>query len=118
MLDIPPIKLRVNLIRFMVEKYQPATNKYILDQGQISVSGVDVECLLGITDDGLVIADILYEEGNDAKKQIPPHFVSKNTGNLLIEDLIVDVIKDNVADDDFIRKAVLVLLGTVLAPSS
>jgi hypothetical protein len=77
-----------------------------------------VECLLGLTDDGLNIGDILYEEGDEGRNKIPPHFVSKRTGNLVIDDLIANVIKDKVTDDDFIRKVVLVLLGTVLAPQS
>jgi hypothetical protein len=30
MLDIPPIKMRCTLIRFMVEKYEPKTNKFVV----------------------------------------------------------------------------------------
>ena len=49
---------------------------------------------------------------------MPPQFLSKTTGNIVIDDLIVDITKNKSADDDFLRRVVLVLLGTVLAPMS
>jgi hypothetical protein len=50
------------------------------------------------------------------KERVPPQFVSKATDDILIDDLIFDIMKSKVADDDFLRKVVLVLLGTTLAP--
>ena len=118
MLDMPPSKIRSTLIRFMVEKYDPKTNKFNVQENHdgISAEGVDVECILGLSDEGLSIQAILYEEGDDASNNVPSHFLSSKSGNLVIEDLIADVIKSKVADGDFIHKFVLVLLGTVVAP--
>ncbi|KAM0872078.1 hypothetical protein ACQ4PT_038955 [Festuca glaucescens] len=50
--------------------------------------------------------------------EVPSHFLSKSSGSLRIDGLIVDAIKSELADDDFLRRAVLVALGTVLAPKS
>ena len=75
-----------------------------------------MECILGLPDEGLNIEAILYEKLQDGSNNIPTHFVRKKSGNLVIDDLIADVIKSKVADDDFIRMSVLVLLGLVLAP--
>ncbi|KAE8778575.1 hypothetical protein D1007_48474 [Hordeum vulgare] len=52
------------------------------------------------------------------KDRVPPQFLSKSTGNIVIDDVIADIIKNKSADDDFLRKVVLVLLGTVIAPMS
>ncbi|KAM0886456.1 hypothetical protein ACQ4PT_029665 [Festuca glaucescens] len=56
--------------------------------------------------------------GDDAIGNIPTRFLSKSSGNLKIDDLIADSIKREVADDDFLQRAVLVLIATVLAPQS
>jgi hypothetical protein len=118
MLEISPIKMRKPVIRFMVEKYDPKTNKFYVQENHdgISAQGVDVECILGLKDVGLNIDAILYEEGDDMEYNIPGHFLSKKSGNIRIDELIADVIESKVADHDFLRKTVLVLLGTVLAP--
>jgi hypothetical protein len=120
MLEIPPVKSRCLVIKFMTQKFDPKTEKFNVrkNDGEISLTGVDVECIYGLKNHGLDISDIIYEEADDAKNRIPDSFVSKKTGNLVIDDLIADVIKDKVADDDFIRKVVLVLIGTVLAPQN
>ena len=36
----------------------------------------------------------------------------------MIDNLIEDIIKSKASDDDFLRKVVLVLLGTIIAPMS
>ncbi|XP_051217471.1 uncharacterized protein [Lolium perenne] len=68
--------------------------------------------------DGLDIDAVLYEDGLYAENEIPSHFLNKSTGSLSIDGLISDAIKSELADDDFLRRAVLVALGTVLAPKS
>jgi hypothetical protein len=102
----------------MVEIFQPTTGRFrVEDQvGEISMCRVDVECIFNLEDVGLSAADILVEEGEDIVDRIPSHFLSKSTENIVIDDLIADIIKSKAADDDFVRKVVLVLLGTVLAP--
>ncbi|XP_071683625.1 uncharacterized protein [Lolium perenne] len=91
------------------------------DQPSITIKGVDVEEIFGLKDkaaDGLDIDTILYEDGEYAENDIPSHFLNKSTGSLSIDGLISDAIKSGLADDDFLRRAVLVALGTVLAPQS
>nr|XP_040253816.1 uncharacterized protein LOC109737592 [Aegilops tauschii subsp. strangulata] len=71
---------------------------------------MDVECILALENHGLSAEGILGEEGEDVKDRVPPQFLSKTTGNI--------VTKNKSADDNFLRRVVLVLLGTVLAPMS
>ncbi|XP_071676765.1 uncharacterized protein [Lolium perenne] len=91
------------------------------DQPSITIKGVDVEEIFGLKDkaaDGLDIDTILYKDGEYAENDIPSRFLNKSTGSLSIDGLISDAIKSGLADDDFLRRAVLVALGTVLAPQS
>ena len=108
MLNMSSIKMHMNLIKFMIEVYDPATKRFVIQDskdGTISARGVDVECLFGLRDKGLCVQDILVEEGSEAKAHIPPSFVSKKTGNLVIQELIDDIISNpDIVDDDFVRK--------------
>ena len=52
------------------------------------------------------------------KERVPPQFLSKTSENIVIDNLIEDIIKSKATDDDFLRKVVLVLLGTIIAPMS
>jgi len=117
-MQIPSLKMRTLLIRYMVEMFEPTTGRFrVEDQiGEISLGRVDVECIFNLEDVGLSASGILTEEGEDIKDLVPSHFLSKSTENIVIDDLIADIIKNKSADDDFLRKVVLVLLGTVLAP--
>ena len=122
MLDIQPIRLRKSILTFMIKAFDPDTEKIIIQANHpgITLKEVDVDAIFDLKDkaDGLVVADIVYEEGRYTMHEIPPQFLSKSTGNLKIDDLIADAIKSQVAHDDFLRRVVLVLLGTVLAPQS
>nr|XP_040253734.1 uncharacterized protein LOC120971099 [Aegilops tauschii subsp. strangulata] len=104
----------------MVEIFDPSKGRFIVQElvGEVSLGAVDVECILALENHGLSAEGILGEEGEDVKDRVPPQFLSKTTGNIVIDDLIVDITKNTSADDDFIRRVVLVLLGTVLAPTS
>nr|XP_051221470.1 uncharacterized protein LOC127339690 [Lolium perenne] len=91
------------------------------DQPSITIKGVDVEEIFGLKDKAAGVLDIdtiLYEDGEYAENDIPSRFLNKSTGSLSIDGLISDAIKSGLADDDFLRRAVLVALGTVLAPQS
>ncbi|XP_071681044.1 uncharacterized protein [Lolium perenne] len=118
MMMIPSVKMRTILIRFMLDVFDPATGTFEIGEnnGVVSLGFVDVECLLGLVNEGFSAGEILTEEGEDVKHRIPPQFISKSTGNIVIDELIDDIIKSKLADDDFLRRVVLVLLGTVLAP--
>ena len=50
------------------------------------------------------------------KERVPPQFLSNTSENIVIDNLIEDIIKSKATDDDFLRKVVLVLLGTIIAP--
>nr|XP_045084633.1 uncharacterized protein LOC123494075 [Aegilops tauschii subsp. strangulata] len=104
----------------MVEIFDPSKGRFIVQDlvGEVSLGAVDVECILALENHGLSAEGILGEEGEDVKDRVPPQFLSKTTGNIVIDDLIVDITKNKSADDYFLRRVVLVLLGTVLAPMS
>ncbi|XP_040245605.1 uncharacterized protein [Aegilops tauschii subsp. strangulata] len=104
----------------MVEIFDPSKDRFIVQDlvGEVSLGAVDVECILALENHRLSAEGILGEEGEDVKDRVPPQFLSKTTGNIVIDDLIVDITKNKSADDDFLRRVVLVLLGTVLAPMS
>ncbi|XP_073357885.1 uncharacterized protein [Aegilops tauschii subsp. strangulata] len=112
--------MRTLLIQYMVEIFHPSKGRFIVQDlvGEVSLGAVDVECILALENHGLSAEGILGEEGEDVKDRVPPQFLSKTTGNIVIDDLIVDITKNKSADDDFLRRVVLVLLGTVLAPMS
>ncbi|KAF7053719.1 hypothetical protein CFC21_061574 [Triticum aestivum] len=120
MMQMPSIKMHTLLIRYTVEIFEPTTGRFIVEEvvGEVSLGAVDVECIFNLDNLGLSASDILSEEGEDIKDRVPPQLLSKSTGNIVIDDLIADIIKNKSADDDFLRKVVLVLLGTVLAPMS
>jgi hypothetical protein len=107
----------------MFKAFDPESEKFNLqlDQPSITIKGVDVEEIFGLKDksaEGLDIDTILFEDGRFAENEIPSHFLNKLTGSLSIDGLISDAIKSGLADDDFLRRAALVALGTVLAPTS
>nr|XP_040244029.1 uncharacterized protein LOC120963456 [Aegilops tauschii subsp. strangulata] len=104
----------------MVEIFDPSKGRFIVQDlvGEVSLGAVDVECILALENHRLSAEGILGEEGEDVKDRVPPQFLCKTTGNIVIDDLIVDITKNKSADDDFLRRVVLVLLGTVLAPMS
>nr|XP_040245918.1 uncharacterized protein LOC120964923 [Aegilops tauschii subsp. strangulata] len=104
----------------MVEIFDPSKGRFIVQDlvGEVSLGAVDVECILAFENHGLSAVGILGEEGEDVKDRVPPQFLSKTIGNIVIDVLIVDITKNKSADDDFLRRVVLVLLGTVLAPMS
>ena len=118
MTQIPPIKMRTVLLKYMLEVFDKTSQKFIIQNsvGEISVTPVDVECILGLENKGLSGYDIIEEEGEDVKARIPRHFLSKTTGNIVVDELVAYIVTKKEADDDFLRMVILVLIGTVLAP--
>ncbi|KAM0876005.1 hypothetical protein ACQ4PT_036468 [Festuca glaucescens] len=90
----------------MVEVFDRATSTFVIgdNNGAVSLGSVDVECLLSLSNEGFSAREILTEEGEDMKERVPPQFLSKATGNIVIDDLIADIIKSKLVDDDFLRK--------------
>ena len=50
--------------------------------------------------------------------KVPSRFIDSSTNEIMIDQLIQDITTSGLYDDDFLRRIVLVLLGTVLAPHS
>ena len=120
MLQIPSIKMRTQLFRYMIENFHANTARFIIQEqvGEGTRGGVDDECIFNLENQGLSAPDILTEEGEDIKERVPSQFLSKTSENIVIDNLIEDIIKSKATDDDFLRKVVLVLLGTIIAPMS
>ncbi|XP_073359737.1 uncharacterized protein [Aegilops tauschii subsp. strangulata] len=120
MLQLLFIKMPTLLIRYMIENFQASTTRFIIQEqvGEVTLGAVDVECIFNLENQGLSASDILTEEGEDIKERVPPQFLSKTSENIVIDNLIEDIIKSKATDDDFLRKVVLVLLGTIIAPMS
>jgi hypothetical protein len=123
LIHMKSISPRSSILSLMFKAFDAESETFNLqkDQPSITIKGVDVEEIFGLKDkaaDGLDIDTILYEDGEYAENDIPSHFLNKSTGSLSIDGLISDAIKSGLADDDFLRRAVLVALGTVLAPQS
>ena len=120
MLNIPPISMRVNLLNYMIQSFHATTQKFVLPEisHELAPDAEDVTSILGLNDTGTDVADFINKYGKEAQTRIPPHFLNKNSGEIEIDDLIRDIVKNQPNDDDFIRKTVLILLGTVLAPYS
>ncbi|XBH73336.1 hypothetical protein VPH35_100453 [Triticum aestivum] len=120
MLQIPSIKMRTLLIRYMIENFQASTARFIIQEqvGEVTLGAIDVECIFNLENQGLYASDILTEEGEDIKERVPPQFLSKTSENIVTDNLIEDIIKSKATDDDFLRKVVLVLSGTIIAPMS
>lgn len=74
--------------------------------------------IFGLQNDGVDVISTLVIVENDVKKLVPSHFMNKKSGQIVIDDLIKNIIESGTYDDDFVRKAVLVLIGTVIAPYS
>ena len=54
------------LIRYMVEAFDPQTNKFVLrkNTGGVSVTGEEVYCIFGLKNRGLDVKGILEQEGD------------------------------------------------------
>jgi hypothetical protein len=103
----------------MIELYDPKTETFVVQDkaGAIAATSVDIECIYGLHNDGYSTFEIIDQECLISRTKIPASYLSKSSENLVISDLIADIQREKASDDDFVRKAVLVLIGTVLAPS-
>ena len=117
MLQIPPIKMRKDLIRYMVEIFDPKTHRFVVkDKVGFTATTIDVESIYGLKNRGLCATSILDEEFSPGNLHIPQHFLCKRTNHIVINNLITNIVQSGSTDDDFVRMTSLVLLGTVLAP--
>ena len=87
-------------------------------KGLISLRPDDVFSIFGFKNEGVDVFGVLATEGKTLIKKIPIQYVHKKNGQILIDDLIQKIVRSKSADDEFLRMAVLVLLGTIIAPMS
>ncbi|KQJ89230.1 hypothetical protein BRADI_4g24315v3 [Brachypodium distachyon] len=121
MLQAPSVKMHRGVLRYMIERFDTSSKKFVIEKseyGSISLDHRDVTSILGLVNIGLSVADVLIEEGLHVRDRIPSRFVSRQTHNLVIDQLIEDTIRDGTGDDDFLRRSVLVLIGVLLAPDN
>ncbi|XP_044385027.1 uncharacterized protein [Triticum aestivum] len=52
------------------------------------------------------------------KEMVPSKFVDARSGEIVIDQLINNIVSSGTYDDDFVRRVVLVLIGTIIAPHS
>ena len=92
---------------------QEATGK----KGLISLRPDDVFAIFGLKNEGVDVSSFLsMDQGKAVKKSVS--FVNKKDGKILIDDLIEKIVRNKNADDEFVRMAFLILLGTIIAPVS
>ena len=120
MLRIPSVKMRKNLLEFMITTYDSSRKRFIIrpNTDGISVLNEDVYDIFGLRNEGDDVSSMIATVQLDAKKIVPNRFLDKRTGLILIDELIKNIVDTQSYDDDFVRRAVLVLMGTVLAPQS
>ncbi|KAF7081131.1 hypothetical protein CFC21_085103 [Triticum aestivum] len=112
--------MRKNLLEFMITTYDSSRKRFIIrpNTNGISVLNEDVHDIFGISNEGDDVSSMIATVQLDAKKIVPNRFLDKRTGLILIDELIKNIVNTQSYDDDFVRRAVLVFMGTVLAPQS
>ncbi|XP_048528365.1 uncharacterized protein LOC125507883 [Triticum urartu] len=120
MLMIPSVLMRKCLLKFIIKSYSLDRKRFIMPSknGAISLRTEDVFDIFGLQNKGKDAMKALGKGGLKAKVKVPSRFLDSNTGEMMIDDLIENIVASGTYDDDFLRRIVLVLLGTVLAPQS
>nr|XP_040258554.2 uncharacterized protein LOC120975879 [Aegilops tauschii subsp. strangulata] len=120
MLMIPSVLMRKCLLKFIIKSYALDRKRFIMPSknGAISLRTEDVFDIFGLQNKGKDAMKALGKGGLKAKVKVPSRFLDSNTGEMMIDELIENIIASGTYDDDFLRRIVLVLLGTVLAPQS
>ncbi|XBI19276.1 hypothetical protein VPH35_060845 [Triticum aestivum] len=112
--------MRKCLLKFIIKSYALDRKRFIMPSknGAISLRTEDVFDIFGLQNKGKDAMKALGKGGLKAKVKVPSRFLDSNTGEMMIDELIENIIASGTYDDDFLRRIVLVLLGTVLAPQS
>lgn len=120
LLLIPSVLMRKCLLKFIIKSYDLERKKFIMPSknGAISLRTEDVFDIFGLQNKGKDAMKALGKGGLKLKVKVPSRFVDSNTGQMMIDQLIEHIVASGTYDDDFLRRIVLVLLGTVLAPHS
>ncbi|KAF7107830.1 hypothetical protein CFC21_108408 [Triticum aestivum] len=112
--------MRKCLLKFIIKSYALDRKRFIMPSknGAISLRTEDVFDIFGLQNKGKDAMKARGKGGLKAKVKVPSRFLDSNTGEMMIDELIENIVASGTYDDDFLRRIVLVLLGTVLAPQS
>ncbi|KAE8782517.1 hypothetical protein D1007_44185 [Hordeum vulgare] len=84
----------------------------------MTVRSADVFHIYGLKNKGKDVIKHLATLEEGSKDYVPSRFLNEKTGTIVIDELIDHIVKSGSFDDDFVRRAVLVLIGTVIASHS
>ncbi|KAI4979935.1 hypothetical protein ZWY2020_016688 [Hordeum vulgare] len=84
----------------------------------MTVWSADVFHIYGLKNKGKDVIKHLATLEEGSKDYVPSRFLNEKTGTIVIDELIDHIVKSGSFDDDFVRRAVLILIGTVIAPHS
>ncbi|XBJ07027.1 hypothetical protein VPH35_012604 [Triticum aestivum] len=120
MFMIPSVLMHKCLLKFIIKSYALDRDRFIMPSknGAISLRAEDVFDIFGLENKGRDAMKALGKGGLKEKVKVPSHFIDSSTNEIMIDQLIQDITSSGTYDDDFLRRIVLVLLGTVLAPHS
>ena len=120
MLRIPSVLMRKNLLQTLITTYDLTKKRFVLQPKKVefTVRSADVFHIYGLKNKGKDVMKVLASVEEGSKGSVPSRFLDKNTGELVIDELIDQIVNSGSYDDDFVRRAILVLIGTVIAPHS
>lgn len=117
MLYIRPIKMRPSLIQFLVQNYDARDQCLRFGPGrEIHFTYDDVEDIMGLSK---AFGPVLEPVESITPYELPRSFeFSYGPAGFRIDSLVTEMRTHDTTGDDFIKRFVLVMLGTVLAPVS
>lgn len=120
MLRIPSVLMRKNLLQTLIKSYDVTKRRFVLQPKKVemTVRSADVFHIYGLKNKGKDVIKHLATLEEGSKDYVPSRFLNEKTGTIVIDELIDHIVKSGSFDDDFVRRAVLVLIGTVIAPHS
>src|SRR4051812_35775249 len=120
MLCIPSVLMRKNLLQTLITTYDLTKKRFVLQPKKVefTVQSADVFHIYGLKNKGKYVMKLLASVEEGSKGSVPSRFLDNNTDELVIDELIDHIVKSGSYDNDFVRRAILVLIGTVIAPHS
>ncbi|KAI5016788.1 hypothetical protein ZWY2020_014007 [Hordeum vulgare] len=112
--------MRKNLLQMLIKSFDVTKRRFVLQPKKVemTVRSADVFHIYGLKNKGKDVIKHLATLEEGSKDYIPSRFLNEKTGTIVIDELIDHIVKSGSFDDDFVRRAVLVLIRTVIAPHS
>lgn len=114
MLLMHPVKVRRLLCLWLAEAYDSQTRRFKIEDTFIPISLWDVHCLMGIPTTGQKI-EIMENKPN---KTLQSLYMDPTKGAITLSYLAKCIEEKSVADEHFIRRFMLLMIGTILAPNA